>query len=85
MIGDPSNLVTVNWSVIRDATDAYVLEFTDGQLSLTYGPMPASVAGQFILRRKEQVAAIFDRIIRRIDDGKDQTHETEPLPGASLS
>lgn len=86
MIGDPVNLITVNWSVVRDGPDSgYVTEFADGQLALSFGPMPMAVTGAFILQRKQQVAAIFDRVVRRLNDGKDQTDEAEPLASEAVS
>lgn len=87
MSGDPSHLITVTWSAYSAGgpNDAYVTEFTDGQLSLTYGPMPMAVTGEFITQRKNQIAEIFDRVIRRLNDGKDQTHQDEPLAGEALS
>ncbi len=77
MIGDPANLIMVEWSVIGDdGPDAYVLEFTDGQLSVTYGPMPREVVGAFLAQRKTAVGEIFDRIVRRLtSENSSQEHQ----------
>jgi hypothetical protein len=85
MTGDPSNLLTVDWKVTHDGgPNAEVLEFMDGQLAVTYGPMPKEVVGKFMLQRKQAVGEIFDRIIRRLNSGQDQTHQAEQVTGEAV-
>lgn len=69
MSGDPANLIMVQWSVIQAEGGAFVCEFTDGQLSITYGPMPAGITDKFIAERRRSVSAIFDRAIERTTNG----------------
>jgi hypothetical protein len=83
MIGDPSKLMTINWSVIRDETEAYVREFTDGQLSLTFGPMPVGVVECFVRERQATVKALFDQVILKLETQtngfQNPPQEAEPI------
>lgn len=85
MIGDPANLFTVNWQIVRAGADnAFVLEFSDGQLALTFGPMPSDVVEHFLLERKQAVTRVIDLVVTKLNtektDGKDPTQEIKPLP-----
>lgn len=84
MSGDPSKLITVEWSVVRDETEAYVREFTDGQLALTFGPMPPEVVDQFLRDRKAAIKTLFDRIINKLNQEitngfQNSSHQAEPI------
>lgn len=84
MTGEPK-LFTVTWSVLRDdGPEAYVLEFTDGQLALTFGPMPKGNVETFLIARKKHITAIIDRALERLNDGKDTSQEDQAVPGASV-
>jgi hypothetical protein len=65
MTGDPAKLIMVTWFVVKDGPGAHVLEFTDGQLGLTWGPMPSELTKRFIADRKKKVEEIFDRALER--------------------
>jgi hypothetical protein len=54
-----------------------VLEFMDGQLSVTYGPMPKEVVGKFMRQRKAAVAEIFDRIVRRLNSESENSPQED--------
>lgn len=85
-MSDPSKLITIDWTVLKDdGPDAYVLEFTDGQLVLTFGPMPKGVVEAFLAERRKQIAAIFDRIIRDLNNAKDPSNETEQVADQAVS
>lgn len=89
MIGDPANLFTINWQIIRTgASDAFVLEFTDGQLALTFGPMPFDVVEHFLLERKQAVTRVIDLVVTKLNtektNGQDPTQKDEPLPAPGV-
>jgi len=51
------------WKVVRGGDVAYVEEYVDDVLAITYGPMPADVAGPFIDDCKERLKDIFAQLM----------------------
>ncbi len=86
MSGDPAKLITISWQVLRDdGPDAFVLEFTDGQLVLTFGPMPKGIVNDFLAKRKRALEDLFDRIIGKLNNGQDPPQEHQQVPDQTVS
>ena len=83
MSEDPANLITVTWQVIRDRSGAYVIEFTDGQMALTFGPMPNDKVDPLIAERRKRVSDIFDRCLERLKN-ENAPPQNQQVPDPSL-
>lgn len=83
MSDDPTKLITVTWKTLRDRSGAYVLEFTDGQLALTFGPMPNDKVDPLIAERRKHVADIFDRCLERLNN-ENPPQENQQVADPSL-
>lgn len=51
------------WKIRRDGDVAYVEEYVDDRLAITYGPMPAVAAGPFVDECKDRLRDIFARLM----------------------
>lgn len=66
-MSEPS-LLKVSWSIMSDEWgDKHVLEFVDGHLAVTFGPMPPSIVKAFLIERRRMVAVLFDNIVRKLN------------------
>lgn len=59
MTDAPHTEINFVWHVRRDGDIAYVEEFVDDRLAITYGPMPAVAAGLFIDECKQRLKDTF--------------------------